>query len=168
MMKSQVQELNVIILAAGKGQRMMSDLPKVLHHVGGKPLLAHVIATAQQLSSPSIHVIYGNGGDSVIEVLKTLPVHWIKQEQLLGTGHAVLQAIPFCEDHSRVLVLYGDVPLITAETLTQFFTKTPQDSVGLMIAEVERPQGLDVSFVIPKVKWSKLLKKGTPVKHSVK
>lgn len=134
-------KLNVIILAAGKGQRMMSDVPKVLHTLGGKPLLSHVVETAQQLAPSVIYVVYGNGGDVVKAHLQDLPVQWVKQESLLGTGHAVLQAIPFCEELSRVLILYGDVPLISAESLSQFLKTTLEDTLGLMIAEVDQPQG---------------------------
>jgi bifunctional UDP-N-acetylglucosamine pyrophosphorylase/glucosamine-1-phosphate N-acetyltransferase len=136
-----VNGLSVIVLAAGKGQRMMSDLPKVLHHLGGKTLLAHVVETARQLSAQDIHVVYGNGGEAVLEGLKGQAINGVKQTQLMGTGHAVLQAIPHCHENSRVLILYGDVPLISAETLLNLLRQTPENALGLMVAQVENPQG---------------------------
>ena len=133
--------LQVIILAAGKGQRMMSDLPKVLHPLGGKSLLERVINTAQQLHPQAIHVVYGNGGAAVSETLRHLPVNWVEQTQLLGTGHAVLQALPYCADDQRVLVLYGDVPLISVNSLKTLLTQTPPEGLGLIVAELSQPDG---------------------------
>lgn len=134
-------KLHVMILAAGKGQRMMSDLPKVLHPIGGKPMLEHVIETAQQLNPQAIDVVYGNGGNKVAEILQHLPVHWVEQQQLLGTGHAVMQALPQCQDDERVLILYGDVPLITAKSLQLLLEKTPNDGLGLIVAELADATG---------------------------
>ena len=133
--------LHIIILAAGKGQRMMSDLPKVLHPLGGKPLLERVVNTAQQLSPHAIHVVYGNGGGMVAKVLQHLPVNWVEQPQLLGTGHAVLQALPYCPDGERVLILYGDVPLISVGSLQALLEKTPDQGLGLIVAELPNPDG---------------------------
>lgn len=133
--------LHIIILAAGKGQRMMSDLPKVLHPLGGKPLLERVVNTAQQLTPQAIHVVYGNGGSAVMEILQHLPVNWVEQPQLLGTGHAVLQALPHCPDEERVLILYGDVPLISAELLKTLLSQTPAEGLGLIVADLANPQG---------------------------
>lgn len=133
--------LQVIILAAGKGQRMMSDLPKVLHPLGGKSLLERVVTTAQQLNPQAIHVVYGNGGSMVSQALQHLPVNWVEQTQLLGTGHAVLQALPHCPDDERVLILYGDVPLISVDSLKTLLAMTPAEQLGLIVAELPNPQG---------------------------
>lgn len=133
--------LHIVILAAGKGQRMMSDLPKVLHPLGGKPLLERVVNTAQQLAPQAIHVVYGNGGSMVSQTLRHLPVNWVEQSQLLGTGHAVAQALPHCGDAEKILVLYGDVPLIAVESLKTLLEKTPADGLGLIVAELANPQG---------------------------
>lgn len=120
---------------------MMSDIPKVLHSLGGLSLLERVVKTAQQLAPQAIHVVYGNGGEIVSQTLSHLPVNWVLQTQLLGTGHAVLQALPHCADDERVLILYGDVPLISIELLQALLEKTPTESLGLVIAELPNPQG---------------------------
>ena len=109
--------LEVVILAAGQGTRMKSSLPKVLHTVAGRPMLQHVIESAQALSPLACHVVVGHGGDTVREQLEQPGVRWVEQTEQLGTGHAVLQALPELADDSIVLVLYGDVPLITRATL---------------------------------------------------
>ncbi|MFK7975264.1 MAG: bifunctional UDP-N-acetylglucosamine diphosphorylase/glucosamine-1-phosphate N-acetyltransferase GlmU [Halioglobus sp.] len=111
--------LEVVILAAGQGTRMKSDLPKVLHKVAGKPLLEHVIDTAQKLSPKALHVVIGHGAETVKDALSHHTINWIIQQEQLGTGHAVLQAMPAIEKDSVVLVLYGDVPLTQLETLQQ-------------------------------------------------
>lgn len=134
--------LHIVILAAGKGTRMRSRLPKVLHKLGGKPLLEHVIKTAQNLHPKKIHVVYGEGGALVQECLKQYNINWIEQEKQLGTGHAVMQALPFIEHASQVLVLYGDVPLITTTTLEQLIQGMPQNSVGLLTTEFSDPSGM--------------------------
>ena len=110
--------LSIIILAAGQGKRMHSEQPKVLHRLGGKTLLERVIFTALHLAEaePPI-VIYGHQGEKIREKLAHLPVAWIEQHEQLGTGHAVLQALPNIPAENRVLILYGDVPLIKEKTL---------------------------------------------------
>ncbi len=108
--------LDVVILAAGKGTRMRSATPKVLHRLAGLPLLEHVIRTAQALNPQAVHVVYGHGGEQVREQLAAQDVRWVKQEPQLGTGHAVQQAMPAVTG-DMVLVLYGDVPLTQSETL---------------------------------------------------
>src|SRR5579872_6198655 len=105
--------LSVIILAAGEGKRMKSALPKVLQPLAGRPLLSHVIDTARSLEPAAIHVVYGHGGERVREALTKEAVEWTLQAQQLGTGHAVLQAIPKVPDDHVALVLYGDVPLLS-------------------------------------------------------
>src|ERR1700741_3910861 len=116
--------MNIVILAAGQGKRMHSDLPKVLHPLAGRPLLAHVLAAAQALKPQSICVVYGHGGEAVREgIQKTsastagADVSWARQEPQLGTGHAVMQALPHLKEAAQTLVLYGDVPLTRVETL---------------------------------------------------
>ncbi|MEY2866682.1 MAG: bifunctional UDP-N-acetylglucosamine diphosphorylase/glucosamine-phosphate N-acetyltransferase, partial [Pseudomonadota bacterium] len=106
--------LHVIILAAGEGKRMKSRRPKVLQQIAGRPMLGHTIATARALAADGIHVVYGHGGDQVRAAFAAeADLHWAEQAQQLGTGHAVLQAMPGVPDGAQVLVLYADVPLIT-------------------------------------------------------
>lgn len=133
-------ELEVIILAAGKGTRMRSALPKVLHGIGGKPMLQRVYETARQLQPRTVHIVYGHGGEKVREHLASLQANWVLQAEQLGTGHAVVQAMPQIADSSRVLVLYGDVPLIEAETLRTLLDASAQGLAVLSI-ELENPQG---------------------------
>lgn len=110
--------LHVVVLAAGEGKRMKSALPKVLQKIAGVPMLAHVIDSARALDPAGIHVVYGHGGEQVRAAFAGQPdLHWAEQAQQLGTGHAVQQAMPGVPDDARVLVLYGDVPLIRSETL---------------------------------------------------
>jgi bifunctional UDP-N-acetylglucosamine pyrophosphorylase / glucosamine-1-phosphate N-acetyltransferase len=133
--------LNIVILAAGSGKRMASDMPKVLHRIGGVSMLERVITTAQSLDPDAIHVIYGQGGSLVPTTLHHLPVNWIEQKEQLGTGHAVLQALPYCDAGGTVLVLYGDVPLISIRTLRQLMRDTPQNGLGLVVTESKDPTG---------------------------
>lgn len=134
-------ELSVIILAAGQGSRMRSQLPKVLHKLADKPLLGHVIDVAEQLEAQDIHVVYGHGGEVVRDALSERKIDWVKQEEQLGTGHAVAQATPHIVDEHVVLVLYGDVPLITRETLQRLIIKVTATSMGLLTAVLDNPHG---------------------------
>jgi bifunctional UDP-N-acetylglucosamine pyrophosphorylase/glucosamine-1-phosphate N-acetyltransferase len=109
--------LHVVILAAGQGKRMRSALPKVLHEIGGRPLLAHVIDAARLLKPERIHVVYGHGGAAVKAAFGDAAVEWVEQARRLGTGHALVQALPGVPRAATVLVLNGDVPLVRAETL---------------------------------------------------
>ena len=134
--------LNIVILAAGKGTRMRSKLPKVLHKIAHLPLVEHVINTAKKLNPSKIIVVYGHGGDVVPETLSHLDVIWVEQTEQLGTGHAVEQALPACEDDATVLVLYGDVPLTQLETLKNLSDITLQNGqVGLLTAVLDDPTG---------------------------
>jgi len=133
--------LNIVILAAGKGKRMQSALPKVLHLLAGKPLLAHVVDTARKLTEDELYVVYGNGGNDVKTTLSYLNVQWVEQTESIGTGHAVLQAIPKIADNAKVLVLYGDVPLVSEKTLKTLVDTTPSNTLGLITIEVEDPTG---------------------------
>ncbi len=120
---------------------MRSDLPKVLHPLGGFPLLQHVISTAKELGSTSIHVVYGHGGEQVCEALQREDVNWVLQAQQLGTGHAVDQAMPSVQDDDVLLVLYGDVPLIKAGTLAQLVAQAEQGGLSVLTAMLDDPFG---------------------------
>lgn len=133
--------LKVIVLAAGQGKRMTSTLPKVLHPIGGKPMLEHVVSTAQSLDPDKVIVVHGNGGSRVKETLSYLDVDWVEQTEQLGTGHAVLQAIPFCDAKDQVLVLYGDVPLTSVRLLKQLLQDSPPHGVGIVVTELQDPTG---------------------------
>lgn len=136
-------KLNIVILAAGQGKRMQSSLPKVLHRLANKAILEHVVDTASQLSpeQPPI-VIFGHQGELVQRTLANLNVQWVKQTEQLGTGHALQQSLPQLKMDSRVLVLYGDVPLISLATLKTFIKQTPEHALGIITAHLTNPQGL--------------------------
>ena len=134
-------DLEVIILAAGQGTRMKSSLPKVLHKVAGRPLLEHVVIAAQALEPVAIHVVVGHGAKQVEAALASYPLNWVVQEDQLGTGHAVLQAMPGVAQGSTVLVLYGDVPLLGPRTLKNLVDQA-QHVPALLTATVDKPSGL--------------------------
>jgi len=132
--------LHVVILAAGEGKRMKSTTAKVLQKIAGKPMLGHVIDTARQLGAAGIHVVYGHGGEQVRAAFADqTDLHWTEQEQRLGTGHAVQQAMPSVPVDARVLVLYGDVPLITAETLQRMLAAPGR--IAVLVADLQDPTG---------------------------
>lgn len=133
--------LQVVILAAGKGSRMASDIPKVLHRVGGVSMLERVVHTAEKLKPKVIHVIYGNGGEKIKKELSHLRVKWVLQKQQLGTGHAVKKVIPKISARDQVLVLYADVPIISSDSLEYLLSQSPLNGVGLMVTEVADPTG---------------------------
>ena len=133
--------LAVVILAAGEGKRMKSALPKVLQPLAGRPLLQHVIDTARSLEPAAIHVVYGHGGESVHQALGAPGINWILQQERLGTGHALLQAMPFISDEQRVLVLYGDVPLIRRATLAELLRGAAPARVRLLTMKADDPSG---------------------------
>jgi bifunctional UDP-N-acetylglucosamine pyrophosphorylase/glucosamine-1-phosphate N-acetyltransferase len=133
-------KLEVVILAAGQGTRMKSDLPKILHKVAGVPLLEHVVRTAQVLEPEAIHVVVGHGGEKVQAALSHIDVNWITQQEQLGTGHAVLQALPSLAEDSVVLILYGDVPLTEAGTLRGLIALA-EDGPALLTAKLGQPMG---------------------------
>lgn len=138
--------LQIVILAGGQGKRMHSNTPKVLHQIAGKPMLSHVTGIAKQLNPDAIHVIIGHGGEQIKKELSNLPVNWVVQHEQLGTGHALMQAMPFIPDSSQVLVLSADVPLIrlnTLEKLIQIRTEKQQrPSLALLLAVLDNPTGL--------------------------
>jgi len=133
-------QLEVIILAAGQGTRMKSVLPKVLHPLAGRPLLEHVISTALSLQPAAVHIVIGHGAEQVERQFEDFPVHWVVQHEQLGTGHGVLQAMPDVSPDSTVLVLYGDVPLVGAETLAALVAAAAAGP-ALLTAEVADPAG---------------------------
>jgi len=102
--------LHVVVLAAGKGTRMRSAIPKVLHAVAGKPLLGHVLDSAWELNPAAIHVVVGHGKDAIQQSFDNQTLNWVEQAEQLGTGHAVMQALPAIDDDDKVLILAGDVP----------------------------------------------------------
>jgi bifunctional UDP-N-acetylglucosamine pyrophosphorylase/glucosamine-1-phosphate N-acetyltransferase len=129
--------MNIVILAAGQGKRMHSNLPKVLHPLAGKALVSHVIDTARSLSPKKLCLVYGHGGDVVRSTLAAPDLAWALQEPQLGTGHAVQQALPHLGSEGTTLVLYGDVPLIQAETLKKLLHAAQDASGALAILTVE-------------------------------
>ncbi|HMB56132.1 MAG TPA: bifunctional UDP-N-acetylglucosamine diphosphorylase/glucosamine-1-phosphate N-acetyltransferase GlmU [Arenimonas sp.] len=132
--------LHVVILAAGEGKRMKSQRPKVLQPIAGTAMLAHVIAAARELQPAGLHIVFGHGGDQVRTALAAqADLHWAEQAQQLGTGHAVQQAMPAIPDNARVLVLYGDVPLIRAQTLAELL-RAP-GILAVLAAEPADPTG---------------------------
>lgn len=132
--------MNIVILAAGQGKRMHSALPKVLHPLAGKALVSHVIETARRLAPQKLCLVYGYGGDTVRSTLAAPDLLWAFQEQQLGTGHAVLQALPYLADEGATLILYGDVPLIQAATL-QKLLHAAQDAPAILTVELTDPTG---------------------------
>ena len=140
--------LHIIIMAGGQGKRMYSTTPKVLHQLGGQPMLARIIETARGLNPDGIHVVIGFGGNEIRQALSTLPVNWVEQALQLGTGHAVLQALPQIPEDAKVLILSGDVPLIQADTLQALIASCESSNekpilpVCLLVARVEDPTGL--------------------------
>jgi bifunctional UDP-N-acetylglucosamine pyrophosphorylase/glucosamine-1-phosphate N-acetyltransferase len=138
--------MNVVILAAGQGKRMKSALPKVLHPVAGRPMLAHVIDAARAAAhargqGARIAVVIGHGADQVRKAFSDhSDLRWVSQEPQLGTGHAVQQAVPELDDSAQTLVLYGDVPLVTADTLIRL-CDAAGDHVGLLTVQLDDPHG---------------------------
>lgn len=133
--------IKTIILAAGQGTRMRSSRPKVLHEIANKALLQHVYETSRSLEDNSIFIIYGHGGETVKQSLCGLKATWIEQKQQLGTGHAVQQAIGHIEDPDTVLILYGDVPLLKAETLHALLKHVGENSLALLTVTLDDPTG---------------------------
>ena len=133
--------LSIIILAAGQGTRMCSARPKVLHPLAGRPLLAHVIDTARELQPTDIHVVIGHGAEQVQRDFADTDIQWVLQAEQLGTGHAVAQAMPAIPDGNCVLVMYGDVPLVSRATLEPLCSLAEQGMAALLTAELDDPGG---------------------------
>ena len=137
--------MNIVILAAGQGKRMHSDLPKVLHPLAGRALLSHVLATAHALTPESICVVYGHGGEAVRQHFEKMSppdvaVSWARQAPQFGTGHAVMQALPHLKAAAQTLILYGDVPLTRVESL-QRLVAVAGAGLGILTVELEDPAG---------------------------
>jgi bifunctional UDP-N-acetylglucosamine pyrophosphorylase/glucosamine-1-phosphate N-acetyltransferase len=136
-----MQHLSVVILAAGQGKRMNSDLPKVLQPLAGRPLLQHVIRTARALDPTDVYVVYGHGGAQVQAALAHEHVEWILQSDQLGTGHAVMQAMCVIPDDHTVLVLYGDVPLISTSSLMKLVAAANEGALAVLCVNLEDAAG---------------------------
>lgn len=134
-------KLRVVILAAGKGTRMRSELPKVLHKVANKPMVEHVIDTARSLKPDAINLIFGHGGDQLKQAIAGDDLTWVEQREQLGTGHAVQQVIPHLKSSEKVIILYGDVPLLTESTLIKLVTASANTSLGLLTMTLAEPTG---------------------------
>ncbi|HRF13437.1 MAG: bifunctional UDP-N-acetylglucosamine diphosphorylase/glucosamine-1-phosphate N-acetyltransferase GlmU [Candidatus Accumulibacter phosphatis] len=132
--------MNIVILAAGQGKRMHSNLPKVLHPLAGKALLAHVLDTARSLVPQRLCVVYGHGGEAVRTTIDAPDLLWVLQEPQLGTGHAVMQVLPHLDAAGTTLVLYGDVPLLQAGTLKQL-VHAARDALAILTVELADPDG---------------------------
>lgn len=132
--------LSIVILAAGQGTRMCSDIPKALHRLAGKTLLEHVYNSASLLSHRQLLVVYGYGGEQIKTELPHLAVEWIKQAEQLGTGHAVKQVIPHLPDKDLAMILYGDIPMITANTLHRLEKVARETGFGLLTSYIDNPQ----------------------------
>ena len=137
--------LDIVIMAAGKGTRMRSRLPKVLHKLAGRPLLSHVLATAEKLNARSLNLIVGHGADLVEVDMRTahpnLPLQFVLQQPQLGTGHAVQQAVPVLPDDGITLILNGDVPLIAADTLAALLQASDARQLALLTVNLPDPSG---------------------------
>ncbi|NLS43952.1 bifunctional UDP-N-acetylglucosamine diphosphorylase/glucosamine-1-phosphate N-acetyltransferase GlmU [BEV proteobacterium] len=133
--------MSVVILAAGKGTRMFSDLPKVLHLLAGKPIVQHVIDAAMEMDAKQVHLVYGHGGDLLKDRLTNPDLNWVLQAEQLGTGHAMQQAAPFFADDEDILMLYGDVPLISPATLARLLADKPQGGIALLTVKLGNPTG---------------------------
>ncbi len=136
------QSLQVVVLAAGQGKRMHSRLPKVLHPLGGRPMLLHILESARRLSPSRLAVVIGHGGEAVARRLEAPDVAWVLQERQLGTGHAVMQALPKLDPSGVVLVLYGDVPRIATGTLRSLVDAAAENQLALLTQELEDPRGM--------------------------
>ena len=133
--------LSVIILAAGQGTRMRSDLPKVLQPLAGRPLLGHVLDTASRLGADDVCVVYGYGGDAVPAAFSAAGLRWALQAEQLGTGHAVQQAMPDMPDDNQALILFGDVPLLRVATLIRLLEETAAGDISVLTVELDDPTG---------------------------
>jgi len=140
--KSVMNKINVVVLAAGKGMRMHSEIPKVLHTIAGRSMLQHVLDTAGAISAGSIHVVIGHGADKLRTAMSDQPVNLVVQEPQRGTAHAVEQALPFLERDAIAVVLYGDVPLITRESLEALLAPVASDCMAVLTCNMKTPGGL--------------------------
>ena len=150
--------LEILILAAGQGKRMRSDLPKVLHPLAGRPMLAHVLDTARALSPRKMIVVHGHGAEQVKTAFPEQDVEWALQAEQLGTAHAVMQAMPLVSADADVLLLYGDMPMVRVESLRRLLQAAPQ-GLAVLTAEIGETamklKHISSSVVLPKTtSWS--------------
>jgi bifunctional UDP-N-acetylglucosamine pyrophosphorylase / glucosamine-1-phosphate N-acetyltransferase len=135
------QKLNIVVLAAGKGTRMRSELPKVLHPLAGKPMLMHVLDTSRTLKPAKLCVVYGYGGEVVVQAIAAKDVKWVRQPEQKGTGHAVQQAISHLQVEAITLILFGDVPLVQAKTCQQAVSQAQEGQLVLVTIDQADPTG---------------------------
>lgn len=140
--KGNLMTFSVVVLAAGKGTRMKSSLPKVLHPIGGKPMVQHIIDTVKKLGATNIHLVYGHGREQLQNTLSHNDLSWCLQDKQLGTGHAVQQAAPHIQDDEDVLILVGDAPLIKESTLQQLIAVKKEADLALLTVELDDPTGM--------------------------
>lgn len=133
--------ITTVILAAGKGTRMRSDIPKVMHKIAGKPLVEHVYDMSQQLGNGNIKIVYGHGGELVKQNLSHLVANWVEQKEQKGTGHAVQQVADQIPDQDAVLILYGDVPLLKLDTVKTLLSNVSDQTMGLLTMHLSDPKG---------------------------
>lgn len=141
MIRPLIMSLSIVILAAGQGTRMRSDLPKVLQPLAGRPLLGHVVDYSRVIGADDVCVVYGHGASQVQNAFAGQGLRWALQAEQLGTGHAVMQAMPETPDENRVLILYGDVPLLTPATLQRLLDGAAADDVAVLTVDMEDPTG---------------------------
>ncbi|HEX2140142.1 MAG TPA: NTP transferase domain-containing protein, partial [Woeseiaceae bacterium] len=134
-------EVSFIILAAGQGTRMRSAIPKVLHTLAGKPLLQHVVDCALAAGADEVCVVHGHGGDAVKAAFDGQPIRWVHQAEQLGTGHAAQRAMPGTPDANRVLILFGDVPLLKPATLKRLLQTGKENELALLTVDMQDPTG---------------------------
>ncbi|PPI88343.1 UDP-N-acetylglucosamine diphosphorylase/glucosamine-1-phosphate N-acetyltransferase [Candidatus Pantoea edessiphila] len=133
---------NIVILAAGKGTRMRSDNPKVLHKLAGKPIIKYIIDTAKSINKHKIYIVYGFKGELIKKTLNNeSSITWILQKEQVGTGNAIKEVFPYLNDREDVLILYGDIPLISTETLKHLCNVKPKNGIGLLTAISDNPDG---------------------------
>lgn len=140
-MTALITPLDIIILAAGKGTRMRSQLPKVLHTIAGQPMLAHIFNTIQVLQARHLFTVVGHQAEHIQQAFPHIPCQWVLQSTQQGTGHAVMQVLPYLPNTGYSLILYGDIPLITTHTLENLIQHTPSDGIGVLTALVDSPYG---------------------------
>ena len=133
--------LTIVILAAGQGMRMRSDLPKVLQPLAGRPLLAHVLDCSRALGGDDVCIVYGHGAEKVQAAFEGQGLRWALQAEQNGTGHAVMQAMPDTPDDNQVLILFGDVPLLLPETLQRLCAATAGDEMAILTVDMDDPSG---------------------------
>ena len=132
---------DIVILAAGKGTRMKSQLPKVLHKLAGKPMLGHVLDAATTVGDSKKIIVTGHGAEAVRALYSDPSISMVEQAEQLGTGHAVHMALPELREDAKVVILYGDVPLITSDTISQMLDAVDDKSIGLLTIQLNNPQG---------------------------